>query len=135
MYSTDVSSTTPVLAVGLEHNKVPGRHPSGAGCVVIYASSEWSKQLIAEDDDTIREQLITNAQGLLPGVGENVRFSHVTRWPYSWFQSYPGYWRGMQEFRRRSDASDRLIQLAGDYFCTSSLNVASAAGERAARTC
>jgi hypothetical protein len=40
----------------------------------------------------------------------------------------------MQEFRRRSDASDRLIQLAGDYFCTSSLNVASAAGERAART-
>lgn len=134
VYSTDVSSTTPVLAVGLEHNKVPGRHPSGAGCVVIYASSEWSKQLILEDDDTIREQLIANAQGLLPGVGENVRFSHVTRWPYSWFQSYPGYWRGMQEFRRRSDASDRLVQLAGDYFCTSSLNVASAAGERAART-
>jgi oxygen-dependent protoporphyrinogen oxidase len=133
VYSTDVSSTTPVLAVGLEHNKVPGRHPSGAGCVVIYASSTWSKQLIAEDDDTIAEQLIANAQGLLPGVGENVRFSHVTRWPYSWFQSYPGYWQGMQEFRRRSEAGDRLIQLAGDYFCTSSLNVASAAGERAAR--
>lgn len=133
VYSTDVSSTTPVLAVGLEHNKVPGRHPSGAGCVVIYGSSAWSRKLIAEDDDTIREQLIAGAQGLLPGVGENVRFSHVTRWPYSWFQSYPGYWTGMQEFRRRSEAGDRLIQLAGDYFCTSSLNVASAAGERAAR--
>lgn len=134
VYSTDVSNTTKVLAVGLEHNKVPGRHPNGGGCVVIYGCSAWSKELIAEDDDTIREQLIANAQGLLPGVGENVRFSHVTRWPYSWFQSYPGYWRGMQEFRRRSDAGDRLIQLAGDYFCTSSLNVASAAGERAART-
>jgi protoporphyrinogen/coproporphyrinogen III oxidase len=134
VYSTDVSGTTPVLAVGLEHNKVPGRHPSGAGCVVIYASSAWSKQLINEDDDTIRERLISGAQGLLPGVGENVQFSHVTRWPYAWFQSYPGYWRGMQEFRRRSDASDRLIQLAGDYFCVTGINVASAAGERAART-
>ncbi|MHB8691563.1 MAG: protoporphyrinogen/coproporphyrinogen oxidase [Solirubrobacteraceae bacterium] len=134
IYSTDVSDTTKVLAVGLEHNKVPGRHPDGGGCVVIYGCSAWSRELIAEDDDTIREELIANAQGLLPGVGENVRFSHVTRWPYSWFQSYPGYWRGMQEFRRRSDASDRLIQLAGDYFCTSSLNVASASGERAART-
>jgi protoporphyrinogen/coproporphyrinogen III oxidase len=133
VYSTDVSETTKVLAVGLEHNKVPGRHPDGGGCVVIYGCSSWSKELIAEDDDTIREQLIANAQGLLPGVGENVRFSHVTRWPYSWFQSYPGYWTGMREFRQRSDASDRLIQLAGDYFCTSSLNVASAAGERAAR--
>jgi oxygen-dependent protoporphyrinogen oxidase len=133
VYSTDVSNTTKVLAVGLEHNKVPGRHPEGGGCIVIYGCSAWSKELIAEDDDTIREQLIANAQGLLPGVGENVRFSHVTRWPYSWFQSYPGYWRGMQEFRCRSDANDRLIQLAGDYFCTSSLNVASAAGERAAR--
>jgi hypothetical protein len=40
----------------------------------------------------------------------------------------------MQEFRRRSDTSDRMIQLAGDYFCTSSLNVASASGERAARS-
>ena len=134
IYSTDVSNTTKVLAVGLEHNKVPGRHPDGGGCVVIYGCSSWSRELIAEDDDTIRSELIANAQGLLPGVGENVRFSHVTRWPYSWFQSYPGYWRGMQEFRRRSDANDRLIQLAGDYFCTSSLNVASAAGERAART-
>jgi oxygen-dependent protoporphyrinogen oxidase len=134
VYSTDVSNTTKVLAVGLEHNKVPGRHPDGGGCVVIYGCSAWSKELIAEDDDTIRSELIANAQGLLPGVGEHVRFSHVTRWPYSWFQSYPGYWRGMQEFRRRSDTSDSLIQLAGDYFCTSSLNVASAAGERAART-
>jgi protoporphyrinogen/coproporphyrinogen III oxidase len=133
VYSTDVSNTTSVLAVGLEHNKVPGRHPDGGGCVVIYASSAWSRELIKEADDTIREQLIAGAQGLLPGVGEDVRFSHVTRWPYSWFQSYPGYWTGMQEFRRRCDAGDRMIQLAGDYFCTSALNTASAAGERAAR--
>jgi oxygen-dependent protoporphyrinogen oxidase len=134
IYSTDVSKTTKVLAVGLEHNKVPGRHPSGAGCVVIYGCSDWSRELIEEDDDTIREELIANAQGLLPGVGQDVRFSHVTRWPYSWFQSYPGYWRGMQEFRQRCDSGDRQIQLAGDYFSTSSLNVASAAGERAARS-
>jgi hypothetical protein len=39
----------------------------------------------------------------------------------------------MAEFRRRSAGKDRLIHLAGDYFCTTSLNVASTAGARAAR--
>jgi hypothetical protein len=39
----------------------------------------------------------------------------------------------MAEFRRRSRGTDRLVHLAGDYFCTTSLNVASTAGARAAR--
>jgi hypothetical protein len=57
----------------------------------------------------------------------------VARWPYAWFQAYPGYWQRMAEFRERSRGTDRLVQLAGDYFCTTSLNVASTAGARAAR--
>lgn len=133
IYSTDISETTKVLAVGLEHNKIQGRHPEGGGCVVVYGCSDWSKDLIhEEDDDIVIKELVTNAQGLLPGVGDDVRFFHVTRWPYSWFQSYPGYWKGMQHFRRLS-AGDKRIQIAGDYFSTSNLNTASASGERSAR--
>ena len=55
------------------------------------------------------------------------------RWPYSWAKSYPGYWTGMKEFNRLSAQNDRLVRLAGDYFCTSSVNAATASGERAAR--
>jgi hypothetical protein len=55
------------------------------------------------------------------------------RWPYSWAKSYPGYWTGMKEFNRISAERDRLVRLAGDYFCVTSLNVATASGERAAR--
>jgi hypothetical protein len=47
-------------------------------------------------------------------VGE----AHVTRWPYSWMQSYPGYWTAMRGFRK-AGSGDTRIQLAGDYFCTS----------------
>ncbi|HEY1967072.1 MAG TPA: FAD-dependent oxidoreductase [Pseudonocardia sp.] len=39
----------------------------------------------------------------------------------------------LEEGPVRAEAQDRRIQLAGDYFCTSSLNTASASGERGAR--
>jgi glycine/D-amino acid oxidase-like deaminating enzyme len=44
----------------------------------------------------------------------------------------PGYWTAMRGFRKAGLGNTR-IQLAGDYLCTSNLNTASTAGERAAR--
>jgi oxygen-dependent protoporphyrinogen oxidase len=133
VYSTDVSGLSRVLAIGLEHNKVPAHVPAGRGVATIYADGAWSRELLEEDDDTVTRKLIDAGESLVPGVGEGVLFTQVARWPYAWFQAYPGYWQQMAEFRRRSRATDRLIHLAGDYFCTTSLNVASTAGARAAR--
>jgi oxygen-dependent protoporphyrinogen oxidase len=133
VYSTDVSRLTRVLAIGLEHNKVPSHVPAGRGVATIYADGMWSRELLEEDDDTVTRKLIDAGESLVKGVGDGVMFTQVVRWPYAWFQAYPGYWRQMAEFRRRSRATDRLVHLAGDYFCTTSLNVASTAGARAAR--
>jgi protoporphyrinogen/coproporphyrinogen III oxidase len=133
IYSTEVSALTPVLAVGLEHNKVPAHVPAGKGVATIYADGVWSRELLEQDDETVTRKLIEAGAAFVPGVGDGVLFTQVVRWPYAWFQSYPGYWQQMCEFRRRSRETDRLVHLAGDYFCTTSLNVASTAGERAAR--
>lgn len=133
VYSTDVSRLTPVLAIGLEHNKVPMHVPPGKAVATIYADGQWSRELLGEDDETVTRRLIDAGESLVPGVGDGVIFTQVARWPYAWFQAYPGYWQRMREFRRRSAGSDRLVHLAGDYFCTTSLNVASTAGARAAR--
>lgn len=133
VYSTDVSSLSAVLAIGLEHNKVPSHVPAGKAVATIYADGAWSRELLDEDDATVTEKLIDAGESLVKGVGNDVLFTQVARWPYAWFQAYPGYWKQMAEFRRRSAGNDRLVHLAGDYFCTTSLNVASASGARAAR--
>lgn len=134
VYSTEVSDKTKVLAVNLEHNKAPGRVPDGKGIATIFGCNDWSKSVLEdENDDVLIKELIESGEELVPGVGENILFTHLTRWPYSWAKSYPGYWTGMKEFNRISAERDKLVRLAGDYFCVTSLNVATASGERAAR--
>jgi oxygen-dependent protoporphyrinogen oxidase len=121
-----------LVALTFEHNKVSGRAPDGKGIVGIYPTPEWSDQLFDEDDDVIAKNLINEAEAILPGLGSDIEFTHLTRVTPAVMNSYPGYWTAMADFRHRC-ASDRRIQLAGDYFCVSSVNGASAAGERAAR--
>ena len=134
VYSTEVSAQTKVLAVNLEHNKAPGRVPDGKAIATIFGSNDWSKQVLEdENDDLLIKELISSAEPMVPGVGDGVLFTQLTRWPYSWAKSYPGYWTGMRQFNRISADHDRLVRLAGDYFCVTSLNVATASGERAAR--
>ncbi|HEX3793645.1 MAG TPA: FAD-dependent oxidoreductase [Acidimicrobiales bacterium] len=134
IYSTEQSKHTKVLAVNLEHNKAEGRTPAGKGVITIFGSSDWSKEVINDpDDDLLLKELIVGAEPMVPGISDGILFTHLTRWPYSWCSSYPGYWKGMAEFNRIGEGKDRLVQLAGDYFCTTSLNVASASGERATR--
>jgi predicted NAD/FAD-dependent oxidoreductase len=108
--------------------------PSGKGIATIFGCNDWSKSVLEDGcDDMLIKELIESGEELVPGVGESILFTHLTRWPYSWAKSYPGYWTGMKEFNRISAERDKLVRLAGDYFCVTSLNVATASGERAAR--
>ena len=132
IYATEAWDQGRLQAASLEHIKVPGRQPPGKGMVTIYASVEWSRQLIGEDDDLIVKQMLAACEALVPTIGDRVLFTDVSRWENSWMQSYPGYWTAMREFQARS-AGDRRVHLAGDYFCTGNLNTASTAGEAAAR--
>lgn len=134
VYSTEVSDRTKVLAVNLEHNKAPGRVPPGKAIATIFGADDWSKGVLEdENDDVLIKELIESGEELVPGVGENILFTHLTRWPWSWSKSTPGYWERMREFHRIGAECDRLVRLAGDYFCVTSLNVATASGEKAAR--
>ena len=134
IYSTDISKQTKVLAVNLEHRKAPGRAPAGKGIGTIFGSDDWSKEVLDDDnDDLLIKDLLEAAEPMVPGITSDIAFTQLVRWPYSWAKSYPGYWTGMKEFNRISAERDRLVRLAGDYFCVTSLNVATASGERAAR--
>ena len=99
----------------------------------LLAMPGWADTLIDADDDTVLEQTLAAAELVLPGVTGTVEWAQVNRWPSALINTHPGSWRELGEFNRIRVDTDRRIQLAGDYFCTSSLNTASASGERAAR--
>ena len=121
-----------LVCLTLEHNKVPGRAPAGQGMIGIYPTPRWSDQLVSQPDELITKHLVDEAEEILPGLADLIKFSHVTRVAPAVMNSRPGYWTAMGAFRARRAPRDRRIQLAGDYFCTSSVDAASASGERAA---
>ena len=77
-------------------------------------------------------ELQPRGEKLLGLLGE-VEWIEVDRWPQVVAESRPGYYARLHEFHQIRRARDRRVQLAGDYFSSSNVNTATAAGERAAR--
>lgn len=121
-----------LFAIVMEHNKAPGRVPAGKGMASLYAMSDWSEKLIQMDDASIVRLMTEAAEKLVPGLGQLVEFSHVNRWYPVIVYSDPGVYRRIAELKTLLPAASR-IKLAGDYWSCSTLNTATAGGERAAR--
>lgn len=122
-----------LLGFILEHNRVPEHVPAGKGMLGLLAMPDWADTLIDADDDTVLDQTLAAADRVLPGVSATVEWAQVNRWRSALINTHPGSWRELGEFNRVRTATDRRIQLAGDYFSSTNVNTATAAGERAVR--
>lgn len=122
-----------LIVVTLEHNKHPNRAPAGKGLLHINLTAEWGARLRDRPDAEIVHEVMAATESVLPGASADLEFATVHRWDPMVLKSWPGYYRELRTFVERCNALDRRIQLAGDYFCQSSINAATAAGERAAR--
>ena len=126
------SSSTGILSLLMEHNKAPGRVPAGKGMVTVYTDGAWAEEMKDDSDDVVTKKVAEAVDRLLPGTADDLEFTVVRRWDKLGPLCPPGYWREMAHFQEIRKSSDRLIQLAGDYFGSASINSASATGERAA---
>jgi oxygen-dependent protoporphyrinogen oxidase len=122
-----------LIVMTLEHNKHPNRAPAGKGLLHIDCTAEWATQLMDKVDTEVVKLVMEAAEAILPGVSTEVEFADVHRWDPMVLRSYPGYYRDLKVFSQRCRQLDKRIQIGGDYFCQSSINSATAAGERAAR--
>lgn len=113
-----------------DHHKAAGRAPEGKGLLTLACTTEWSEEHYADDDDAIATAAIVAAGRFLPGLGDTVEFTAVSRWA----QQYPpvGHYAGLAEFQYRSRKFDDAVQLCGEYMATPHISTATAAGERAA---
>jgi len=119
-----------VGAIGLDHNKAPGRAPAGKGLLTIALTTGWAERHFDDDDDGVAAVAVEAADRFLPGTAEQVEFVEITRWT----QSYApvGHYARLGEFRFRSAREDRTVAFAGEYLSAPNLNAATAAGEAAA---
>lgn len=114
-----------------EHNKAPGRAPEGHGLMTLLTMTEHAEQLIGEDDDYIRNDMLTALDKLIPGVADTVDYTHIVRWNEVIVYSRPGLYKELGTFLRRQPEHSR-IKLAGVFRSSSNLCTATVGGEQAA---
>ena len=121
-----------VMLIGFPHNVAPGWAPPGKSLMQVYLTSDWAAELTALDDEQIVEAALSAADQVVPGLSSATEWAAVNRWTPFVAARPPGYTRTLLAFERAAEGDGR-VQFAGDYFAVSSLEAASASGERAAR--
>lgn len=122
-----------IFATIFEHNKAPGRVPTGKGLVNVYTPDKLARELMDQHDDVVVDRVIEATEKVLPRMSADLEFATVRRWEYGVINARVGHYRDLARFREIRATDDRRIQIAGDYFAPSSMNTASASGEHAAR--
>ncbi|MFI1801069.1 protoporphyrinogen/coproporphyrinogen oxidase [Streptomyces sp. NPDC020379] len=117
----------------VEHNKGPGRLPTGQDLLSIYWSPPWIERHWERDDPYLVDAAVEGASRLLAlDVDGHLVTSHVQRWNTCVVSNRPGDIQALTAFVHSLSRTSR-VQLAGDYFaglpCTNSSLVQ---GERAA---
>lgn len=114
-----------------EHNKAPGRAPSGKGLLNSLWLTDWYERHSHLDDEAVAQASVKGLEMLLPNLENNVEFYHVSRWKPGLLKGTPGTWTSLARFHSLTPAKTR-IRLAGDYLGGSTTNSALVSGERAA---
>jgi oxygen-dependent protoporphyrinogen oxidase len=122
-----------IFTAVFEHNKNPRGVPAGKGLVGLYPGHALAVQMRELDDDAVIERVLREGEKILPRISDHVEFAVVRHWNPGAFHSRLGYYRDLARFHEEGCRSDVLVRHAGDYFAPSSMNTASASGERAAR--
>jgi oxygen-dependent protoporphyrinogen oxidase len=121
-----------LFAIIVEHNKAPGRAPDGKGLVALYTLNEWALEHADDDDQTLLDAILPDAERVIPGLGGQIEFARVNRWYPVLVYSHPGLYRELGRFHASRPRASR-IHLAGSYNSSGNVNTATVAGERAAR--
>lgn len=120
-----------MYSLSFEHALRPATVPEGKGQLMTNWSHTWCEAHRELDDEALIEQMLPSVERLVPGVRDQIELARVDRWTHAVLRGEPGYCATIAQLGQRIDPRSPL-QLAGDYFTTSSTNSSALAGERAA---
>lgn len=114
-----------------DSKSMPGSVPAGKASLSSHWMTEWTHRHLDVSDDDLVPTLISDTERILPGISNLVEFVHIERWPRAALEPVKGLYKAISDLRSRIDPQDR-VQLAGDYFGQSGINLSVTAGEQAA---
>lgn len=120
-----------MYCIAFDHHLRPSMVPGGRGQLTTYWAHEWCEEHSALSDDELIERMLPSVERLVPGVRALVEVTRIDRWPRAAIRASPGYCAAISELSERIDPNCP-VQLAGDYFTSSSANASAVSGERAA---
>ena len=118
-----------LTGIMLDHHKAPGRAPANKGLLTVAVLDSWSAEHWDDDDDQIREAILSALEQILPGTTDYIEFADVYRWREEY--TTVGFYRDLGKFRELCGRDGR-IQLAGDSQAFQNLESATISGQRAA---
>lgn len=113
-----------------DHNLDPDRVPQGKGLLSAAWEHDWCEPRLELSDDELIERMLPSVQALVPDVRERLEFTRIDRWRPGVLRGTPGYCAAIAELVELLDTTGP-IQLAGDFFTTSTTNGSVVAAERA----
>lgn len=120
-----------LCVVSFVHNSSPDSVPPGAGLVSSYWLHDWNLSRRGSSDERIIEEMLPVMDKVVPGIADNLAFTHLDRWDPAVVRSYPGWYTHVATLVARMDPTER-VQLAGDYLSASSTNSCAVSGDLAA---
>jgi protoporphyrinogen/coproporphyrinogen III oxidase len=99
-------------AITIDHNKAPGRAPTGRGLVSLLTSPKATRELIDATDTEVVERLVEPGERYLPGLRRATRTHFVHRFRHGLPEATPAALRLRAGFLRRPL---RAVDYAGDW--------------------
>jgi oxygen-dependent protoporphyrinogen oxidase len=120
-----------MYGIVFDHHLRPAMVKAGRGQLTTYWSHEWCEAHSALSDDELLEAMLPSIERFVPDVRALLEVTRIDRWPRAAMAGALGYCAAISELIERLDPSCP-VQLAGDYFTSSSANASAVSGERAA---
>lgn len=104
-----------LLDILFDHNKGPGRAPTGKGAIAIQSSLAWSEAHADAGDETIIAELTRLAEPYIGPLQGRIEVTHVNRWDYVCPKTHIGFYNRLREFVE-ARPMDTPLYFVGDYY-------------------
>lgn len=120
-----------MYAIVFDHHLRPAMVGADRGQLTTYWAHEWCETHSDLSDVELIEAMLPSIERFVPDVRSLLEVTRIDRWPRAAMAGAPGYCAAILELFERLDPNCP-VQLAGDYFTSSSVNASAVSGERAA---
>lgn len=126
-----VALRRPILAIGWEHLKLPGRNPDGTGVATVMPASTLVESHWDSPDEDLVAAARDEVERAYPGSAGQLAFGRVHRWEHASPRMTPGRYRQLAGALAAGQPG-RGVFLCGDYWAGPSTEFSLTSGLRAA---